>query len=363
MNIIFGQYSFKIKSVSPKELDIDQAEWEHSTFEIRQLVFHLFWLPFFSLGRKYVEKRKGKSYELPLYIINTIKLKEKVRTPWYAYFIPVALIVIILGTWLFITVAESIMRRNNYARDQQQYETTIVKVQQSIAELPTNAYLRLTSMNRYKHDTIEFLKLIERKKDTYFFQKTGAKFPKYSNETYSLFQFSMDTIKISKQNLNKMICLDYDSFRKRYQLGYDLFGDGQKYLIDAVGFFDGPMIDGAVDWNFWETLRPEKFQFRELFDGYKLDKAWIISLELQNFGMPAELVEIKNIDNQIKWMDSLPMKFKSYEYLKTNTIKGRTLNEPAELKFKSLLIFKDSLNKTYEYTIEGEKMMFSIHRK
>ncbi|WP_306353117.1 hypothetical protein [Flavobacterium sp. '19STA2R22 D10 B1'] len=363
MSLVFGWYSFKIKSYTAEDLKINKEDWGNSTFEIRQKVFHLFWLPLFSLGKIYVSRRQGKLYDLPESIIAILKTKQKVRTPWYSYFIPISIVTGLIGFGVFIYVAEYMMRRNTYANNKEVYEISVNHIQKELSGLSINSYIRIINSNRPDREKAIFLKVIEIKDNKYNVQIIEAKIPRYSNEKYYLYKLRSDTLTFTKGELQKAICNEYDDFIEKKSCGFNFLGGNDKYIIDDIQYFDSPIIEGRIDWDFWDIVRRKSFQYSEQFIGDKEDRSWVISLDFQNFGVPADLVEIKNLENNIKWVDSLPMKFNTYQYLEYNTIKGNTITEPSKLKFKSILIFKDSLNKKQEYIVEGKESFFTIKKK
>lgn len=141
-------------------------------------------------------------------------------------------------------------------------------------------------------------------------------------------------------------------------------GDSQIYVVDQIDLFDEPVIDGDIDWDFWKTLRRRSFHYyNSRFTGNKNDRSWAFKLKFQNFGIPVDLIQIQNINNNIQWTDSLPIRFNSYEYLKDYYIQANSLTNPDTLKFKSKFIFQDSLKNKYEYIIKGDKSMYEVIRK
>ncbi len=87
--IVFGHNNFRIKSITPAQLGLTDESWSGITFEIRQRYFHLFWIPFFSIGKLYGIKKPGDDslYEMPAEIKQVIESNFKVGTPWYTFFL------------------------------------------------------------------------------------------------------------------------------------------------------------------------------------------------------------------------------------------------------------------------------------
>ena len=363
MAFVFGWYSFKIKSYSPQDLNLDTEEWSNTTFEVRQKVFHLFWLPFFSLGKVYARRKGGKLYDVPNAIIAAIKAKGKIRTPWYSFLLPILVATAFIGVGLFIPTAEYFMRRKSDKRDKEQYEVAINDVQQKLSHLTVNSYLRIVSKTKAESYKAVFLKVVAIQGNTYKCLVMEATHPSDESEKYSWSRPTSDTLTFAKSDIQKAVCTDYEQFQKTETCGFAFLGGNNIYVIDAIQYFDEPVIDGEIDWYFWDTLRQRDFQYTERFTGFKNDRSWTITLNLQNFGVPAKLMKIKNLEGNIKWIDTLPLSFTPYEYLKEIPIQGSTTTDPAGLTFKSVLTFQDNNNKEYDYIVEGRPQFFTIKRK
>ncbi|NJN78773.1 MAG: hypothetical protein HC803_11010 [Saprospiraceae bacterium] len=65
MSVVFGWYSFKIKSFKADELNLDKEKWGDSKFEVHQEVFHLFWIPVLGVRKLYRLRKNGVLLELP----------------------------------------------------------------------------------------------------------------------------------------------------------------------------------------------------------------------------------------------------------------------------------------------------------
>lgn len=86
--IVFGHNNFKIKSFSPRELGIPENPGDQKiTLEVRQRYFHLFWIPFFPIGKAYVVRKEGDSnmYEMPLELQHVLSQRDDIKTPWYSF--------------------------------------------------------------------------------------------------------------------------------------------------------------------------------------------------------------------------------------------------------------------------------------
>ena len=66
--------------------------------EVRQKCFHLFGIPFFSLGKMYVFRKDGKLYNLTPELEAVLREKTVHKTPWYTY---IGFIIVLLGFLLY----------------------------------------------------------------------------------------------------------------------------------------------------------------------------------------------------------------------------------------------------------------------
>jgi hypothetical protein len=111
MAIVYGWNTFKVREFSLEEVGIYKKAEPGVTLEVRQAYFHLFWIPMFSLGKRWVVRKGGKSYEMPA-DIKTLAQKTltNIRTPWYTYAGPLA---IVLSLVIFVAVVQFEENQNN----------------------------------------------------------------------------------------------------------------------------------------------------------------------------------------------------------------------------------------------------------
>lgn len=362
MSVVFGWYSFKIKSYSADDLALKKEEWGNATFEVRQKVFHLFWIPFFAIGKSYALRKKGELYELPEYIINSIKGGDKIKTPWYSFFIPVVLIVGLIGFTLFAGVSKYYMNRERYKERKALYDISLNEIQNNYENLPPDSYLRIKNIKDLYNREVTFLKVVEKKDDEYGFLVVKTKIPNYSQRKIYFEEVLSDTITYTVNELKKAICTDYELIDDKESYGFDFFGDNTFYIIDRIEYFDRPIIHGRIARDFWKTVRKQDFFYMNSSRGGRDDRSWRIKLGLQNFGIPVDLVKIENISSDIQWIDSLPMRFDRYEYEKEISIQGITKTHIRDTILKSRLTFRDSLHKEYDFVIEIERNYFKVTR-
>lgn len=127
--ILFGYYTFLIKAYMLYELGIEVDEHSKNwQIEVRQKCFHIFWIPFFSLGKVYGLRREdGQLYELPNDLEQAMRNNMVHRTPWYTY---IGLLIIILGVGIYKTSEK--YEKHKY----EAYEENRVKEINNIFEKP-----------------------------------------------------------------------------------------------------------------------------------------------------------------------------------------------------------------------------------
>ena len=125
MSFIIGIRSFLIKSYSCNELGFEIESDLNSRIEFRQGYFHVFWIPFFGLGKIILLKRDGVDYV----ITKDFKYQSKVfsklpKTPWYTY---LGLFLSLIGYLVFLGTVE-IKNNNLITLNNDIYEDKIRKI-------------------------------------------------------------------------------------------------------------------------------------------------------------------------------------------------------------------------------------------
>lgn len=147
MSLVFGWYSFKIKSFKSHELGIENDEFVNVSFEVRQKIFHFFWIPFFGIGKTYSLKRGDQHYELPYEIKSLIKAKGKIRTPWYSY---TGLLLIPLG--FIIYLGDGFMQDYKHRRSNERFISNKIEM---IENPIINDFYKLSSKELYETCVIQ----------------------------------------------------------------------------------------------------------------------------------------------------------------------------------------------------------------
>jgi len=219
--IVFGQNHFKIKSFTQQELNLPREEaLDNIDIQVRQRYAHLFWIPFFPIGKIYGFKRQGDSnlYELPVNIKQTIKDRHShdIKTPWYSY--SLILLALLAGLWFYTSSKiNTINRENNFYLEQAENEMMV--------KYPTTGdyyafsaigtgYERTSivlKVNSYDDDTIEFTSGYE-----YLYEQNISEY-NMNKEFEKAAQYIYNPTRIDKDFLLKMMKREYHDYNTDYE--------------------------------------------------------------------------------------------------------------------------------------------------
>lgn len=336
MSIVFGWYSFKIKSYKPKELGIEDEGNEDVTFEVRQKCFHLFWIPFFSLGKIYAIRRKGELYEMPDGYISFINNKDRIRSPWYTY----SIFVLVLVCYLGFLGMNKISDYNDKLRKENEYKELISKIDYRLNHLEVGNYIYVRGLQKsivkYK-----YLKIVNIDGEQIDFVSTqdrnGHSFsnPYYINTYFNSQSNQLDTLSATISQFKQMVCRDSEAYYKRHDVGFPIFKDNDmKYVMREIGDLEGPI------------LGVERYTFNN-------------AINLFNFGSLFKLTKIEDIEGKSKWDVDLPLYYPTDSVYSDRSNEGKiTCLDCSYNKFYKIRItVVDTTNTTYNYVIskfEGE---------
>lgn len=112
--IVYGWSSFQIHSAPIQQYPFGQDFAPGVEVEIRQKYAHIFWIPFFSIGKMWVLKQNDQMFEMqPQMKEALIQYGVKTKTPWYSF---IGLILVGVGLITALIV-------NALPKKQYQYET------------------------------------------------------------------------------------------------------------------------------------------------------------------------------------------------------------------------------------------------
>jgi hypothetical protein len=84
--IVYGWNDFKIVSYTPEALGFTNDSPVRYTAQVRQRYFHVFFIPFFGIGKMWVINEGGNFHEMPEVFRTAIRHQHpKPRSPWYTF--------------------------------------------------------------------------------------------------------------------------------------------------------------------------------------------------------------------------------------------------------------------------------------
>lgn len=322
--IVYGWNHFKIKSIDPHSVGLSQY-LSGMQIEVRQRYFHLFWIPCFSLGKKWTLRKGNQLFELPVQYQQLLKSRQdiKVKTPFYTYALP--MIALFAGALYYIS--EQI---NDYRSEQRSKQQFAVQYEDNAAKFrkpSLDDYYLLTSGQGYTHRYARITGLD--KQNIQLSYITTSVYAYKPSEIAKLFvdpANQLETVTVSRGDSAKLICGDYD---QRYRFnGIELKGEEYKFRVEKIVRLDGPIITGG---------------------GYTSYMANAINLELANEGLAGNLTKIESVEGNVKWTcpKELPVSLPSNSEV---TIHGAG-DYKTPYKVKLSLVSDDG--RTVQYLLEG----------
>ncbi len=216
--IVFGHNNFTIKSFSPEEAGLPASEDQHTRIVVKQRYFHIFWIPFFPIGKIWGLKRAGSEdlYEIPAALAPTIKKNLSVGTPWYSFSLVILGMVVASVLFLQHLQKEQNWEDNFYNRLEEskmliQYPTTgdfyeLKRYEDKDSYTSTNLLLKVKS---YDNDNIVFNST---KQDLY--EDAGMGYSYDEQKTYSTIETNnYNPTTISKATLIALLRTEYKSYK------------------------------------------------------------------------------------------------------------------------------------------------------
>lgn len=339
MRIVFGWNHFCIKAYAPHELGLPINNEHDYKIEVRQRYFHLFWIPFFGIGKKWALRKDSGLYELPLEFESFLKSQRlKLKTPWYTYAGPL----LILMGFIIWNISDSIQAANRLRGAKIYFNNEIKKLEGRYQASAKADYYTLKPLKG--NDKYILLQVTEVRPKEIVFRKIVTGLSEYElspRKIESLFSMAPpdDTIAISKESLNKAIKREYETQNN----GTDLFGDGSEYIVKDIFKLNGPLLIDRGTGSFGGTAR-------------------VIYFEIMNYGWPASLISIENKTGNIRWKNQLPLEVATsrsdYDAAGRIALSGENYDTNSAYEFE--IVMKDSLAKEHRYNIKGNNMDKSI---
>jgi hypothetical protein len=332
MRIVFGWNHFKLKSYNPAQLGFPDPTDTNISIELRQGYFHFFYIPFFSIGKKWNIRKGGKLYEVPATALEHIRRQSvSAKTPWYTFAGPI-LIVAGLAIYGFSEQVEAVKADHNRENS---FETKAAVLTQQLAKTDDHDYYRLTEKTVSGSNVLLKVTQVKDSNITFSMLTTGLSdyelSPMKMQYLFALKGDAAEKVTISKQKMLASIPRKYQEADK----GTDLLDNGRLFTTREIYHLDGPLL---VD-------RHTGFENRTN-----------LSLDFLNQGWPGTLTKITNLSGDYKWTNHLPQVIATaqndYDYNGQFHLNGTV--QTSERKYKVELTMLDSLQKEHKYVVEGQ---------
>jgi hypothetical protein len=147
--IVFGWNSFKLDQCQPSKLGLPPETDSQFIIERRQKYFHLFWIPFFGIGKFWALRKfqDNQLYDAPIALHSLLEsLPLAHKTPWYTY----SLVWLLLGGFLMFTVGSTISDYNSkLAQERYQIKRT-ASMEGAIANFAEGSHFKFQDPSSYK---------------------------------------------------------------------------------------------------------------------------------------------------------------------------------------------------------------------
>lgn len=267
------------------------------------------------------------------------EVRSGVKGRWYLLILPSFILLSLAIYWGH----EEYVDYQSYLYSKARHDEKINSIKSSIQNLTTSDAIEIEDVaNRYSSDRI-FLKVEYKEKDEIMAAVVILK-NDYSNSLPSVEkaykekhdQLSLIPVKIS--DLHHAYTPEYNQSETDSRNTVEFLNDGRKFEIKRIEHLFGPSIHDLNSGSYGEG----------------------ISLELCNYGWPAQITAIQTLEGGIKWTDELPKPAPTVtgsDY-PSFSINGSGYKSGEKYKFKLTIV--DSLNRKQTYLIEGHDLQKTI---
>jgi hypothetical protein len=351
MSIVFGWNSFKIRSFSLKDLGINQKAEAGIRIEVRQKYFHLFWIPFFSLGKEWVVRKGNQLYEMPFDLQMLVETSAsatsvaaaRARTPFYTYAGP---LLIIIGLLIY-QIDDSYSNYKYKQRVIQSFNTEKAVLKSKLQHLTTKDFISVLRFGYDGMDTTIYLKIEDIKGDEIIATPVEMSTPTQGlyakawevEDEYTRHANTLPSVKISYKQLQTAYAKEFSSSSDREalkRLGINLLNDGRSYLATAVVRHFGPIVSGPGTGGYGD---------RELY------------FDMYNEGWPATISDIKELTGNGDWSKNLNKEVPGHRFgLFGPAFTLSAVNYTYGKPYKIIMTLKDTTGQLHKYEIAGVNM-------
>jgi hypothetical protein len=339
----FGVYQVELDRFKAEEAGLTEELYANHEIVVTERIFHLLFIPFFSLGRSYQVIREYGVYEITPEAISTLKKHKKFKSPWYSY----SLVYILLSVSIIWGIVHTINKVSGNIEYKEEVNNSFEESRQNNIENLEN--LKVGDFINFKTQTtyleyITHMRVSNITGNSIDLMKIDTTFDLENDPNQLLFYFEknkskFESFKTSFDVLNKMILTSYEDDRRGK--GYDFFKDGELYALQNIFKIDLPCLSTAI-----------------------IDNIDSSNIELNYIGESFKLEYIINMVTK----DTIYLRDDSYSVDSSGTIKSITIygqNEEFSNYDKKYLLLTTN-NEQHEYYIQhylnGRRFLEKIHR-
>jgi hypothetical protein len=329
MAIVFGWNSFKVRSFTLEEIGITDQNEAGLEFEVRQSYFHIFWIPFFSLDKRWVVHKGGKMYEMPGEIQALAERKlTGIRTPWYTFTGPILLLIGCIVFSMYLSQQDAADHKEKADKFREKANELTNRLQ----HLTTNDFITIENRSHSSH-YLMFLKVEAIKGDEITVTPVGSDKhePMMVEKAYTRQSGTFPAVKISYKQLLKAFPKELDSLEwdAMNRQAAHLCNDDKLYLVKDV--------------------------VRHFMPGIKVHFAAFLtsglSIHCHNEGWPATITEINNLEGNIDWSQMINKEIPGgQDEYSQYSIEGRNIRTGEAYKF--VMTLKDTTGHLYKFEFE-----------
>lgn len=333
MAIVFGWNSFKVRSFTLDEIGIMKSVEPGTELEVRQSYFHLFWIPFFGLGKRWIVRKGDKMYEMPAEIkLLAQKTLTGIRTPWYTCAGP---ILIVTGLIIF-SIVTKVEDHQQHKRSVSDFNERAAVLGEKLQHITTSDFITVIDAAHPYSDRL-YLKVEDIKGDDIMVTPVESKYgePMKVEKEYNQHASTLPSVKMSYKKLLTAYPKVYDSTEgaAEYRQGASLLNDEKNYIVKEVVRHFRPII---------------KVSFANFFSKSE------ISIRCHNEGWPVTITEMKNLVGNIDWSEMINTEVPGGEsrYSSSYNLEGKNIKYGEPYKF--VMTLKDSTGHFFKYELENK---------
>ncbi len=343
MRVVFGWNNFRIKSYNPQDLGLTQNADPGYRIEIRQSYFHLFWIPFFGLGKKWAINKGGKLYELPAEFVPVVRsLQHEVRTPWYTFAGPILILAGGLIFWAYSEYEEYQYRQSSISY----FKKSNDALENELKQLDDKDIITMRDVSgEWYDDKLMYAKVEKVMGETVTLTpiSSASNQPAEVEASYMRYKEQVSSFDIPLRLLLEAFPKKYDSSSGKgiLQYGRKIMNNDRNYIVKEVVPHFGPAISDRGTGSFGIMG---------------------IRMTLINSGWPAVISAIKTLEGDVDWSPNVGTKTggKQTEYGNSFDLFSQTY-KPGEY-YKLLLTLTDSSSQVHHYEIDGVNLQKTIKK-